>query len=76
MKPSKDITIITQSLLWAAAMIGAAILLRGTAYAEKIYYLLFTLWLGSFLSLQVSRESLQAEWRCIRKFFGSSPKSQ
>ncbi|MCB9135579.1 MAG: hypothetical protein H6636_09135 [Anaerolineales bacterium] len=76
MKHSKDTTIIVQSLLWAAAIIGAAIILRGTEYAEKIYYLLFMLWFGAFLSLQVSRQSLHEEWRCIRKFLRLSPKTE
>jgi nitrate reductase gamma subunit len=76
MKNTKDIPVIVHSILWAAAIMGSAIVLRGTEYAEKINFLLVVLWFGSFMTLQVSRESLQAEWKCIRKFLRLIPRTE
>jgi hypothetical protein len=72
MKSGKSAGImIVNSILWAAALIASAILLKGSGYYENISFLLLTLWLASFLMLQEGRESIESEWRCIRRFFNS-----
>jgi len=76
MKNNNPYSIIVQSLLWAAAMIASAIVLRGTEYAETINHLLFYLWFASFLALQINRQSLSEEWNCIRKFLRLTPKTE
>jgi hypothetical protein len=43
------------SILWTAALIGSAILLRGTEQATDLFFLLFVLWGGSFVMLQDCR---------------------
>ena len=70
MKPGKSTTIlITNALLWAAAMIGSSLILAGTEYSEKMLYLLLVLSTGSFLLLEDSRESIKFEWKCIQSHF-------
>ena len=71
MKPGKSTTIlITNALLWAAAMIGSSLILAGTEYSEKMLYLLLALSTGSLLLLEDSWESIESEWRCIWERFG------
>jgi hypothetical protein len=70
MKPGKSTTLlITNGLLWATAMIGSSLILAGTAYAQKMLYLLLALSTGSLLLLEDSRKSIKSEWRCIQKRF-------
>ncbi|RPI91366.1 MAG: hypothetical protein EHM40_15915 [Chloroflexi bacterium] len=77
MKSVKSATFtIINALLWATAMLAASIVLAGTGYAEKIVYILFTLWLGSFLTLPGSHESMKSECAWIRKLFRSTPKNE
>jgi hypothetical protein len=73
MKPTK--IMLVNSILWAAAMLASAILLRGTGYYENIFMLLFTLWLASFLTYEGGRDAMECEWRMIRKFFNSLRKN-
>jgi len=62
-------TVITSALLWAAAMIGSSLILRGTEYSEKMLYLLLALSTGSFLIFPRDDKSIRSEWSCIQKFF-------
>ena len=73
MKSGKSTTVlIVNALLWAVAMIGSSLILKGTEYSDKMLYLLLTLSVGSVLILEDTRESISSEWRCIQKLF--SPK--
>lgn len=47
--------ILGNEILWAAAMIGSAILLRGTEQAINLFFLLLMLWSGSFIMRQNCR---------------------
>jgi hypothetical protein len=77
MKPEKSaITLIASSILWAAAMIGSSLVLAGTEYSEKVFYLLLTLSTSSFLMFPDGYKSIQSEWSCIRKHFGALSKSE
>jgi len=62
-------TQITNALLWAAAMIGSSVILKGTVYSEKMLYLLLILSTGSILIFPNGSESIISEWRCIKKLF-------
>jgi len=62
-------TQITNALLWAAAMIGSSVILKGTVYSEKMLYLLLALSTGSILIIPNGSESIISEWRCIQKLF-------
>jgi len=77
MKSGKSATImIVNGLLWATALLASSIVLAGTGYAEKMFYILFALWLGSFLILPGSSESMKSECAWIRKLFSSTPKNE
>ena len=77
MKSGKSATImIVNALLWATALLASSIVLAGTGYAEKVFYILFALWFGSFLILPGSRESMKSECAWIRKLFSSTPKNE
>lgn len=68
-----EMTMIINSILWAAAMIGSALVLAGTGYSEKIFDVLFFLWFASFLlMLQKDSRSIKSEWACIRRLFSSA----
>ncbi len=57
---------VFQSLLWAAAMLGSAILLRGSEHKESVFLLMLVLATTSLLSNGVGREL-----RCLKvKFSG------
>jgi hypothetical protein len=76
MKSGNSATImIVNALLWATALLASSIVLAGTGYAEKMFYILFALWLGSFLILPGS-ESMKSECAWIRKLFSSTPKNE
>jgi hypothetical protein len=72
MKSGKSTSnLITNALLWAAAMIGSALILKGTEHSEKLLYLLLTLSTTSFLKLEKNCESIKFEWECIQRRFSS-----
>ena len=62
MKP-KSVTPITigSSILWAAAMIASALILRGTEQAVEILFVLLVLSVASFLMLQRSESAIDPE---------------
>jgi len=77
MKSGKSATImIANALLWATALLASSIVLAGTGYAEKVFYILFTLWFASFIILPGSREAMKSECAWIRKLFSSTPKNE
>jgi hypothetical protein len=77
MKSRSSVTLVlVNAVLWSAALMGSAIVLSGTGYYEKVSYILITLWVSSSLALQASRESIQSEWRCIRRLFSSAPRTE
>lgn len=65
---------IANSILWAAAMIASALVLKDTGHYEEIFLILFSLWFGSFLTFQERGRSAKEEWACIRRYFSSPPK--
>ena len=70
MESGKSTTIlVTNALLWAAAMIGSSVILKGTGYSEKMLYLLLTLSTGSILIFPNESKSIKSEWKCIQKLF-------
>jgi hypothetical protein len=58
---NSTIVLIVNALLWAGAMIGSALILKGTEYSEEILLLLLTLSTGSLLITQDSREAIKSE---------------
>lgn len=66
-------TTLALAFLWAAAMLGSAILLHGTPYAEKVMALLLPLAVCSFLLVPGGRSSIAAEWRCLRERWLRNP---
>jgi hypothetical protein len=64
--------LITNALLWAAAMIGSSLILKGTEYSTDMLYLLLALSTFSVILLPGGRETIHSEWRCIQKFFSRS----
>lgn len=64
------------ALLFAAAMIIAAIMLAGTEYQQTASGVIFFLWFTSFTLLQENRRSIKDEWACIRRFFRSTPSAK
>lgn len=69
-------TMIINSILWAAAMLASAIVLKGSGYYENIFFILFTLWMASFLMLPANREAIECERKAIHKFFNQFRKSK
>ncbi|MFC4349077.1 hypothetical protein ACFO5Q_14580 [Kordiimonas lipolytica] len=59
---------VTQAILWAAALIGSALLLKGTEQADKVMWLLIVLAATSTLT----GGSLACERRMWRKLIGKS----
>ena len=77
MKSGKSTTIlIVNALLWAIALLASSSVLAGTGYAEKVFYILFTLWFASFIILPGNREAMKSECAWIRKLFSSTPKNE
>ena len=62
-------TLITNALLWAAAMIGSSLLLKGTEHSTDMLYLLLTLSTFSVILVSGGHGSIKSEWRCIQKLF-------
>ena len=62
---------ITNAFLWAAAMIGSSVILKGTEYSTDMLFLLLSLSTASFLILDENRESIKSEWKCIQRRFSS-----
>ncbi|HSK89540.1 MAG TPA: hypothetical protein VK880_14350 [Anaerolineales bacterium] len=60
---SKGVTSITigSSILWAAAIIASALILRGTTQAVEILFVLIVLSAASFLMLQRSKSAITPE---------------
>lgn len=75
MKPATSMMIVN-SILWAAAMLASAILLKGSGYYENIFFILFTLWMASFLMTPSTHEAMECERRIIHKFFNLFRKSK
>ena len=72
MKPEKSTTnLITNALLWAAAMIGSSLLLGNSEHSKDMLFLLLTLSTASFLILDENRKSITSEWKCIQRRFSS-----
>jgi len=72
MKPEKSTTnLITNALLWAAAMIGSSLILTDLEYSKDMLFLLLTLSTASFLILDENRKSITSEWKCIQRRFSS-----
>ncbi|HKI55161.1 MAG TPA: hypothetical protein VJ987_13620, partial [Anaerolineales bacterium] len=72
MKSEKSTTnLITNALLWAAAMIGSSLLLGNSEHSKDMLFLLLTLSTASFLILDENRKSIKSEWKCIQRRFGS-----
>lgn len=57
---------VFQSVLWAAAMIGTALLLRGSEHKESVFLLMLVLATTSLLS----NGNIANEWRCLKARFG------
>lgn len=58
---------VFHAILWAAAMIGGAILLRGSEHKESVFLLMLVLATTSVLA----NGSVANEWRCLKaKFTG------
>ncbi len=71
MKSGKSTTNLTaQALLWAAAMIGSALIVD-TEHSKDVFLLLITLSTTSFLMIEENRESIIHEWKCIQRRFTS-----
>ena len=72
MKSGKSTTnLITNALLWAAAMIGSSLILANSEYSKDMLFLLLTLSTASFLLLDENRKSIKSEWKCIQRRFSS-----
>ncbi len=67
-KPATKHQKITQSILWAAALIGCSLLLKGAEQADKVMWLLFVLAFASTLS----GGGLACEHRMWRKLIGKA----
>ena len=77
MKSTSSVTLVlVNAILWSAALMGSAIVLSGTGYYEKVSYILIALWLASSLALQAGHEAIKSEWRCIRRLFSSTPRTE
>jgi|GEM_PF-1882650 len=59
---------VTQSILWAAALIGSALLLKGAEQADEVMWLLFVLAFTSTLS----GGGMACERRMWRKLIGKN----
>ena len=60
---------MTNALLWAAAMIGSSVILKGTGYSTDMLNLLLTLNTLSILLVQGGHKSIKSEWKCIQSLF-------
>lgn len=60
---------VGQALLWAAAMIGSALLLKGTDQADNVFWLLFVL---AVAGTTMGPHSMACERRAWRKLMGKS----
>jgi len=70
MKPGKSTTVlITNALLWATAMIGSSVILKGSEYSTDMLYLLLALSTFSIILVPGNHETIKNEWNCIQKFF-------
>lgn len=76
---------VGHSILFAAAMIGSALILSNTTVKEEITLMMITLWFGSYLLLnrfasavqtQGRQTLLQAECAYLRNLFGLNKKAQ
>ncbi len=67
-KPESGRQRVTQSVLWAAALIGSALLLKGVEQADKVMWLLFVLGFTSTLS----SGGMACEHRMWRKLNGKA----
>ena len=61
---------ITPAILWAAAMIGTALLLRGTEHKESVFLLMLTL---ATMNV-ISNGNVRDEIRCLKAKFGGKAK--
>jgi hypothetical protein len=57
---------VFHAILWAAAMIGTALILRGSEQKESVFMLMLVLAATSLLSAG----KVQDEWRCLKAKFG------
>ena len=73
---SETSIMIVNSILWAAAMLASAILLKGSGYYDNIFFVLFTLWMASFLAMPANREVMECERKILHKFFNRFRKSK
>jgi len=65
-------TRLTNALLWAAAFIGTALILKGTPYADKVFLLMLVLSTTSVLSFGGGSDAKE-ELRCVaRRLKGKS----
>jgi hypothetical protein len=64
--------LITNALLWAAAMIGSALILADSEHSKDMLFLLLSLSTASFLTLEENYKSIKSEWRCIQRLFSRS----
>ncbi|WP_020397974.1 hypothetical protein [Kordiimonas gwangyangensis] len=61
---------VFHAILWAAAMIGTAILLRGSENKESVFLMLLVLSSTSVLA----NGSVRNEWRCLKAKFSGKGK--